>query len=494
MAFLEAKNLIFSYPDAESPALCGIDFALQKGDFCLVCGKSGSGKSTLLRLLKKEISPFGTLKGELEIEASEIGFVNQNVENNIVTETVQGELAFPLQNTDMPNNQIALRIAETASRFNLNEYINEKTASLSGGAKQLLALASVMTVMPDLLVLDEPCSQLDPVSAERFISAVARLNREEGVTVVISEHRAADLLPLASKILFLDEGKGEVFSSAQEFANCLLDSDNPMAELLPPFTRLLSSRPLTFLQAAQSADKLMAKPVQPLPAEEPAISAKGLCFAYEKGGADVLFDLNYSAQRGRINVIVGANSSGKTTLLKCLAGVLKPYTGKVKAKAKTAYMSQNVNTLFLKDSVAEELSDESLLERLGLSSLLARNPFDLSGGEAQRLALAKALQSGADILLLDEPTKSVDAAFKPELAAMLRALCKEGKTVVIVTHDLEFAGSFADNCAFLFNGEIVAVGTRREFFSSLKIYTTALSRLTGGRIICPDDAVQGEGL
>ena len=491
MAFLEAKNLIFSYPDEKAPALCGIDFALEKGDFCLVCGKSGSGKSTLLRLLKKEIAPFGNLDGELNIGAAETGFVNQNVENNIVTETVQGELAFPLQNTDMPNNRIALRVAETASSFDLNDYINEKTDALSGGTKQLLALASVMTLSPDLLVLDEPCSQLDPVSAERFIATVARLNREEGVTVVISEHRAADLLPIATKILFLDEGRGTLFNSPQELAEHLIENNNPMAELLPPYTRLLPAHPLGFAEAVRYADKLSAKPAQEQTEAEPAITAKGLCFAYKKGGADVLFNLDYTALKGRTNIIVGANSSGKTTLLKCLSGVLKPYSGKVKTKLKTAYMPQNINTMFLKDSVSEEVADTALLEKLGLGALLSRNPFDLSGGEAQRLALAKALESGADILLLDEPTKCVDAAFKTELASMLRALCAEGKTAVIVTHDLEFAGRFSDNCAFLFNGEIVAKGARREFFSALKIYTTALSRLTNGEIISIDDAEGG---
>ena len=489
MEIVKAKNLIFSYPDAQAHALNGIDFALNKGDFCLVCGKSGSGKSTLLRLLKKEIAPFGSLEGGLEISAAQIGFVNQNVENNIVTETVQGELAFPLQNTDMHNNQIALRIAETASRFDLNEYINEKTANLSGGVKQLLALASVMTVCPDLLVLDEPCSQLDPVSAQRFITTVERLNREEGVTVIISEHRAAELLPFANKILLLDEGRSSLFNSSQEFAEHLINTNNPMAEILPPYTRLLPVHPLSFAQAAENADTLKAQNAAPeVQQANPAITAKGLCFAYKKGGADVLFDLDYSAESGKINAVIGANSSGKTTLLKCLAGILKPYSGRVKTNFKTAYMPQNINTMFLKDSVSDEVTDSELLIKLGLENLSSRNPFDLSGGEAQRLAIAKALQSGADILLLDEPTKSVDAAFKAELAAILRDLCARGKTVILVTHDLEFAGRYADNCAFLFNGAIVAHGARREFFSALKIYTTALSRLTGGRLVSVDDA------
>lgn len=494
MEIVKAQNLIFSYPTGASLALNGVDLTLKKGDFCLVSGRSGSGKSTFLRLLKKELAPFGTISGTLEINAREIGFVNQNVENNIVTQTVFGELAFPLQNTEMPNSQIALRVAETASRFDLNEYINEDTATLSGGTKQLLSLASVMAVCPDLLVLDEPCSQLDPVSARRFISTVERLNREEGVTVVISEHRAAQLLPLATKILFLDEGRGRVFCSAQEFAQSLVDTKNSMAELLPPFTRLLKSHPLTFAQAAELADAIKSADLPSLsaPQPSPAITAKGLCFAYKKGASDVLFDLNYSAQKGKINAVIGANSSGKTTLLKCLSGVLKPYSGKVKTALRTAYMPQNINTMFLKDTVAQEVGDTALLESLGLSGLLSRNPFDLSGGEAQRLGLAKSLAVGADILLLDEPTKSVDAAFKAELAAILRRLCEQGKTVILVTHDLEFAGRYADNCAFLFGGEIVACGERREFFSALRVYTTALSRLTGGRVVSIDDAVQEE--
>lgn len=488
MAVLEIKNLIFSYPKASINALNGVDLTVKAGEICIVCGKSGSGKSTLLRLLKKEIAPYGKIGGEINISADKIGFVNQNVESNIVTDTVYGELAFSLQNTDMSKAEISLRIAETASYFNLNKYINERVENLSGGIKQMLSLASVMADMPEILVLDEPCSQLDPISAEMFMNAVLRLNREQGITVIISEHRAADLLCSADKVLFLDCGKSAFFGKAADFAEFLVDSDNDMKNILPPYTLLLKSRTLEFANAKNEMREVKEKPFPPIQRVERALTAKGISFAYKRGFADVLFDLCYSAERGKINAIIGANSSGKTTLLKCLAKILKPYSGRIKADGKIAYMPQNVQSMLLEDTVYQEVSDDKLLKMLNLYDFKGRNPFDLSGGELQRLALAKMLASGADILLLDEPTKSVDAAFKAELADIFHKLCQTGKTIIMVTHDLEFAGRYTDNAAFLFDGKIASAESAKKLFSSLDIYTTSLSRLTGGRIVSVDDA------
>lgn len=489
MALLEIKDLTFSYPNASKNALENVNLNLERGNFCFVCGKSGSGKSTLLRLFKKELAPFGKTSGKIEINTDKIGYLNQNVESNIVTDTVFGELQFALQNTELTNSQAALKIAETASYFNLNSYIDEKTENLSGGVKQLLALACTMVLMPDLLVLDEPCSQLDPVSAQSFYSAVRRLNRENGVTVIMCEHKS-DLMADADCTLFLDSGRAEFFGSPNGLANHLVANSSDMAAILPAYTQLLKSTPLDFTAAKIEVEKLCEKPyIKPdIKGETASLVAKGICFAYKKGGRDILFDLDYKAYKGKINAVVGANGSGKTTLLKCLAKVSKPYGGKIKTSGKTALMPQNVQTVFLYDTVAEEVQDSQIIEQFSLSKLLGRNPFDLSGGEAQRVAIAKAIQSGADIILLDEPTKSVDAAFKTELARILKRLCDEGKTIILVTHDLEFAGRYADYVSFLFSGKIASSDDRRAFFSSLEIYTTSLSRMSGGRIVSVDDA------
>ncbi len=487
MALLEVENLKFSYSDTPEKALNGVSFKMNDGELCLVIGKSGSGKSTLLRLLKKEIAPFGVQEGSIRLERENIGFVNQNVQSNMITDTVLGELAFTLENEGLNSSDISLKIAETTSYFNLNAVIHEKTDKLSGGMKQLLSLAAVMTAEPDVLVLDEPLSQLDPVSARHFVNAVLRLNRERGITVIISEHRIEELLTAADKVLVLDSGKSVFFGTQQQAANFLIESKSDLAEMLPPFTLVLKGNPIEYSKAKQLSESINIKNETVSARGEAALTARNISFAYKKGLPDIFFSLNYMAEKGKINAIIGANGSGKTTLLKCLSGILKCYSGKIKRNGKTVYMPQNVSTMFIRDTVLQEIPQQDIRIRFNIENLKNRSPFDLSGGEAQRAALAKIISLDADIILLDEPTQSADAVFKKEFAAMLRALCSEGKTVVLVTHDLEFAGRYADHISFLFNGEIAASAPRRAFFSKLSVYTTALSRLTGGKAVSIDD-------
>ncbi len=486
MADIEIKNLSFAYPLASNAAISNVSLSVQPGRLCLVCGSSGSGKTTLLRLLKSEIAPHGKKSGEIVVRGK-AGFVGQNAESNIITDTVYGELAFGLQSTSLSRAEIALKIAETASYFNLNKYINCKTEELSGGTKQMLALACAMTSSPDVLLLDEPCSQLDPVAARSFYSAVLRLKAERGITVIVADHRP-DLLANADSVLYLKHGETAFLGTSDELAKYLPLHGDPMAQMLPAYTQILKTRPLDFSAAKEMLKSVAEKPTPSAPQAVHALVARGLAFAYKKGAEDVLFSLDYTAEKGCINAVVGANGCGKTTLLKCLCKILKPYGGKIKMQGKAVYMPQNVQAMFLQDTVESEIPDEALRSKFGLTELSAANPFDLSGGEAQRLAIAKAVQTDADILLFDEPTKSVDAAFKAELAEILKSLCADGKTVVLVTHDIEFAGRYADFASFLFDGKIAASAPRRDFFAALDIYTTALSVMTGGRIISVDDA------
>lgn len=487
MALLEIKNLSFSYPNVKENVLKDINLTVNDGEFCVLIGKSGSGKSTLLRLLKKEIAPYGNLSGEILINSKNIGFVNQNVESNIVTDTVMGELSFAPQNYGKSRNEINLKVAEISNYFNLNNYIDEKIENLSGGSKQMISLASVMTMSPDILLLDEPVSQLDPVSAENFINTVVKLNKEQGITVIISEHKIENVLPFADKIIVLEEGQVSFFDTASKTAKYLVDNNSEIKDVLPPYTFLTEDREIYFSKAKKFADRIKEKSVSQYVKGEKSLVAKDISFAYKKGLKDVFFSLDYSAEKGKINAIIGANGSGKTTLLKCLSKILKCYSGKIKAKGKIAYLPQNVQTLFLKDTVFEEVPNTEILKKFNLLNLSEQNPFDLSGGEAQRLALAKVISLDADIILLDEPTKSVDVVFKKEFANMLKELANEGKTVVLVTHDLEFAGRYADRVSFLFDGKIIVSSERREFFSNLGIYTTSLSRLTNGRAVSLDD-------
>lgn len=490
MAFLEIEDLSFTYPNCDEKALDGVNFSVSEGSFCLVVGKSGSGKSTLLRLLKKEIAPSGRTSGKIRIATDNIGFVGQNVESNIVTDTVSCELAFSLENKGVSREKAGLKIAETASYFNLNGIYNDKTDSLSGGTKQLLSLASAVISNPEMIIFDEPDSQLDPVSAENFFNTVLKLNREQGITVLISSHKIDKLLPFADKIVYLENTRVYTFDAPQKFADFLLENNSDFKSVLPAYTQALSGAPIDFITAKEriSGVEFAENNIDYTKDNEKALSAVNLCFAYKKGQKNVLFRLNFGAYKGRINAVVGANGSGKTTLLKILSGIYRPYSGKMKAEGKVCYMPQNVKTMFLKDTVYEELDcDDVYLRQFGLEHLKYRNPFDLSGGEEQRLAIAKTVKTGADILLLDEPTKSVDAPFKAELAEMLKSLCRKGKTIVIVTHDLEFAGRYCDFASFLFDGDIIVSDERKRFFASLDVYTTVLSRLTNGRAVCVDD-------
>lgn len=487
MALIEIKNLIFSYPNSRNNALNGIDLSIEQGEICLVIGKSGSGKSTLLRLLKKEIAPYGKISGEIHLESHDIGFVNQNVESNIVTDTVQGELAFSLQNSGTSKKKTALKIAETASYFNLGSVIHKKTDILSGGTKQIVSLASVFTDKTDILLLDEPVSQLDPFAGDEFINAILRLNREQGVTVLISSHRIDSILPSADKVAVVESGKIIFCGAPRDAAAFLVEADHDMKLCLPQYTQVFKGNPVDFVSAKRLVPELKYKERTEKDKSSPAITVKGLRFTYKKDLQDILYNLDYKAEQGKINAIIGANGSGKTTLLKCLCGVLKCYGGKIKSSGKTAYMPQNVYTMFLCDTVEQEIANADILRRFNLEELAQRNPFDLSGGEAQRLALAKIIALDCDILLLDEPVKSVDAPFAAYFAKMLRQLADEGKTIILVTHNLEFAGRYADNAAFLFNGRIAASATAGELFASLSNYTTSISKLTGGRAVCVDD-------
>ena len=487
MAAVEIKNLKFSYPLSDSEALNGVDLTVERGEICLIIGESGSGKSTLLRLLKKEIAPFGKMSGEINVGLKTVGFVGQNIESNIITNSVGSELAFSPQNMGFGRMRTYLAVAETASYFDLGGIVNKSTAELSGGEKQTVALAAAFTTGAELLLLDEPVSQLDPAASEEFINLVLKLNREQGATVLISGHRIEGLLPIADKAALMERGKIVFCGSPRETAEFLVKTDHRMKCALPQYTQVFEGNPLNFAQAEKQVGRLIYKDFIPRKNNGESVCVKGICFTYKKGAPDVFFGLDYTAERGKINAIVGANGSGKTTLLKCIASILKYYGGKIKSDGKTAYMPQNVQTLFLEETVAEEIGGADLPESLRLEQLADRNPFDLSGGEAQRLALAKLISVDADILLLDEPTKSVDAPFCAELAEILRGLTDGGKTVIIATHDLEFAARYADNCAFLFNGRIAASAPCREFFSTLRIYTTSISKLTEGKAVCIDD-------
>ncbi len=533
MEIFRVENLSFKYPNAESRALDSISFAIRGGEFVTVCGRSGCGKTSLLRLLKPEIAPHGQKQGQIYYKgtaideydkrstAAEIGFVMQDPESQIVTDKVRHELAFGLENLGLPTEVIRRRVGEMASFFGIEDWFNKSVDELSGGQKQLLNLAGVMVMQPKVLILDEPTSQLDPIAAADFIYTLQRLNRELGLTVILSEHRLEDVFPVADRVMVMDGGKALVFDEPRKVAKALkaYDADHPMLRALPCAVRLFGAlqaegdSPLTvkegrlFLEENYKADTRELPLEKTEPATQYAAELRDVWFRYEKTLPDVLRGVNLKIYVGEHYCILGGNGTGKTTTLNVLSGLGKAYSGKViiggkkikdfKAnelyRGNVAMLPQNPQSVFFKNTVKEDLeeicealgydSDKTRAEigavaqRLSVEGLMASHPFDLSGGEQQKCALAKMLLLKPRLLLLDEPTKGIDAFAKLNLMGLINELKNSGVTILTVTHDVEFAALCADRCALFFDGEILSQDEPREFFSQNNFYTTAANRI-----------------
>lgn len=545
MALLRFDKVSFAYPDAGKRALDQVSFSMEEGEYIVVCGESGCGKTTLLRQAKPEITPAGAGDGTVYYReqplsevpeltsAMEIGYVQQNPDNQIVTDYVWHELAFGLENMALPTSVIQRKVSEMASFFGMEEWFRKKTSELSGGQKQMLNLASIMAMNPKLLILDEPTSMLDPLAARNLLDTVARINRELGVAVLLCEHRLEDVFQRADRVLLMKQGT-VLTDDTPENLTFTLQKDPTASRIylgLPGAARIFGELqqkgvcpvnkklPLSIRDARHvlkeldlPLEKVKAEPEKRTEAaksnkEKPALEGKELWFRYEEKGKDILRGLNLSVQRGELLALLGGNGAGKSTLLRILCGLKKPLRGKVKKdkEMRLAMLPQSPQALFVYDSVWEDLLDaakqgrgarfvdkvqgnaEAAAERarevaakLELTDKLTSHPFDLSGGELQRAAIGKLLLQDADILLLDEPTKGLDAYLKQELAGILKKLTEEGITMLMVTHDLEFAASYADRCALLFDGRITSEEEPHAFFTGNRFYTTTAGLIAEG--------------
>ncbi len=558
MEILRVENVSFTYRGAASRTLDNVSFSVEEGDFVTLCGSTGCGKTTLLRLIKRELAPRGELLGEIYFadrrlscltereSAQQIGFVMQSPEHQLVTDKVWHELTFTAENLNMDRSLAARRIAEVSAYLGLEGLLSRRTDELSGGQKQLVALASVLVSSPRLLLLDEPTSQLDPVAASDFIATLRRLNSDMGLTVIISEHRTEELFAVSNKLLFAHGGtvdsideptrlaelpyKAEIYpfmpTSAKMF--CALDGkgDCPLdvrggrrfAE------RVFGERACdaehnalkggagaaspcdecadTHATAGQrsTAGRATAKAERAAPV---ALELSDVFFRYARELPDALSSLSLSVREGEIFCIVGGNGSGKSTALAVAAGLRKPYRGQVRVFGKRlseyragelyssclSMLMQDVQTMFTKFTVREELG--GFEPPFDISHLYDSHPYDLSGGEAQLVALARVLASSPRLLLLDEPTKGLDGEKKELFVRLLKKLRSDGITVLCVTHDVEFAARCADRCAMFFGGRTVSVEETASFFADNSVYTTAARRIT--RSIC-EDAVTLDGI
>lgn len=507
MEYLAIEDLSFKYPTSADNALSHVNLKIKKGSFNLVVGLSGSGKSTLLKILKPEIAPYGDKSGNIDffgnknVSFSDVGFVAQDPDDQIISDKVWHELSFGLESMGTKSSEIRRRVGETASYFGIANWFYSDTDCLSGGQKQLLNLAAVSVTDPKLLVLDEPTSMLDPISAWNFIQTLFKLNRELGITIVMSEHRMEDIFPFCDNVIVLENGKVVTCGNPKEV--CEQIKGTPLFLSLPAAARIwdLLKRPNVpcFLTVKEGKDFLAenfkdlnttVKPKYDENKNEVELEVKNLYFKYSKSGDEVLKDFSLKLNKGEIYSILGQNGSGKTTALLCMAGVKKPLYGKIKyfssKNAKVALLPQNPKTIFIKDTVLEDFKsvseDQSAIEDLSkkyeIQELLNKNPYDLSGGEIQKCALVKLLLTNPKIILLDEPTKGIDAFYKLKLNNNLKDLKKEGFTIVIVTHDIEFAASTADRCGLLFNGKIISEDIPHEFFIKNRFYTTAAHRIS----------------
>ncbi len=533
MELLQVEDLSFRYPKSERDALYGIDLSVQSGEFIVLCGPSGCGKTTLLRLLKKELAPYGERSGQILYngapqdaltDAGEIGFVRQDPESQIITDKVWHELAFGLENMGVPTEVIRRRVGEMASFFGIEGWFRQRTDELSGGQKQLLNLASVMVMQPKLLILDEPTGQLDPIAAADFITTLQKLNRELGLTILLAEHRLEEVFPIADRALVLENGRVLLDDAPRMIGTRLSEfgRDHPMLRALPSAVRVWRGIgsgdpcPLTVREGRDFLERNFNSRAEELPVPEAphdaetAVELKNVWFRYEKDSPDVLRGVSVKVYRGEIFCILGGNGAGKTTALNVIAGLDRPYRGGVLINGRhikdykggalyrknLAFLPQNPETVFVRDSVRADLAEileaaetpkeecapriEKIAERLGIADLLDRHPCDLSGGEQQKSALAKVLLSEPRILLLDEPTKGIDAFAKRDLREILRKLKSDGITVIMVTHDVEFAAETADRCAFVFDGELLSVDPPQKFFAENSFYTTAANRMARG--------------
>ena len=517
MALFDIRDLSFTYPGAIEKALSGLDLTINNGEFIVTMGATGSGKSTLLRFLKPEMRQNGTITGEVVFDgadvtaltqrdsASRIGYVAQSPEEQIVTDKVWHELAFTLENLGAKREDIARRIAEITAYFDIDDLYGRDTATLSGGEKQLVNLAAVMTADPDVLILDEPTAQLDPIAATRFIETLYRLNREMGLTVIISEHRAEELLPLADRLVILEKGR-IVYDAPPRGIAAQLSSDSQYLRYMPASARMfrrtsgIGEVPLSVREGQRYLDRFkdntaVLPPEPKINDNQAALELKNIFFRYDRHGEDILRDLSLTVYEGEIFALLGSNGAGKSTAAAVAAGLRKPYSGTVKlfGKLLKAYtngslyqgnislLPQDAESVFLHETVRRELKgcEEAMaLLPYDFTPLLDRHPYDISGGERQLVALCKALSTNPGVLIADEPSKGLDGNAKALLREVFIDLKRRGVTVILISHDVEFAATCADRCALFSQGAVAACDSTRRFLSDNRFYTTAVSRIT----------------
>ncbi|WP_303967474.1 ABC transporter ATP-binding protein [Sporosarcina ureae] len=532
MELFNLKHVSFSFPTTDQQVLSDVTLSVNEGEFLVIGGASGSGKTTLLKLLKRELTPVGKLEGDVFYKdkpisewqerqmVEQVGYVFQDLDNQIVMDEVMQEIVFGLENLGYSTFEMRKRVAEMVHFFGVEDLLNAKPSELSGGQKQLLNLLSVLLMKPRVLLLDEPTSQLDPVAAKELVLMLERLNKETGMTIVLVEHRLEELYAVADRVVLMGSGKIRYEGNSRQVISDLYTEEAvQFFPYVPAFARLymefeenpvVSEIPLTVKECKQwvGREEREIVPVElqsTLSKKQIILEMDDVFFQYQKKAPFILKSFTLRIQKGQFFAMVGGNGSGKTTALRASLGSIKPQRGKVRLLGqdmkkmkdsewlgKIAYLPQNPRTYFVQQTIEEEmqmigerlkLSDTEermirLLESFGISHLRARHPYDCSGGEVQKAALACILMGEPEMLFIDEPTKGMDPVSKRHLGELLYGLQQDGLTIFMVTHDIGFAASYAERCAMMFDGEIAADGTPDELFKGNYFYTTAINRAT----------------
>lgn len=458
---LAYDDVTFRYPGSHGDVLSGVSMAVPAGAFALLVGGTGSGKSTLLSLAKPQIAPAGDRAGQVRVfgrpvddldgaEACEVGYVFQDPDNQIVCDSVWHEMAFGLENLGTPQGEMRRRVAEASYFFGMGPWFHSDTDALSGGRKQLLALASTLVMQPRVLLLDEPTAQLDPIAARNFLHALFRVNRELGCTVVVATHEP------------------ELMA---DYATCAFELVDGAVRPVENLGRFKCEATLAERGALCDANA---------PA---AVSARGAWFRYGRDDDWVLRGLDLEVRQGEVHALVGGNGCGKSTLLALIAGARRAQRGEVRsAISAKAMLPQDPKALFAEERVDEELMEwahiggygadevQAMMGELGVADRADLHPYDLSGGQRQMLALGKLLLVHPRLLLLDEPTKGLDRAAREHVAGMIEAARRDGVTVIVSTHDLAFVRRVADRVSLMFDGELACTEPVGEFFRNNLFY------------------------
>ena len=501
---IEVRGLSFAYPDADAAVLEGLDWSVPQGAFALLVGGTGSGKSTLLSLLKPEIAPAGERTGELRVLGENVATwtcghrrsawaMCSRIPRTRLCARPCGMRWRLARESGRVAREMRRRVAETSYFFGLEDWLHRDTDTLSGGRKQLLSLTAVLALRPRVLLLDEPTSQLDPVAEKNFLHALFRVNRELGCTVVVATHQPRPMLEYATRAYRIEGGRvREVADMASLGRRESLFSDemlgwgaircakngvfsrreDNLGSLEPPgdvssakkSSELDKSSEFVAQTSLENGSEAFPRTdgsriLQKMHGGSATTLSEGW-FRYDRAGGWVLRGLDVAFSASAVHAIVGGNGCGKSTMLSVLAKTAKLQRGRmVRGAASAALLPQNPKALLVAETVRDELMewastcgyDENLAReraaQLGLDGLETRHPYDLSGGQRQLLALAKLLLIGPELLLLDEPTKGLDLESRRIIARALRDHAKAGGTVIMATHDLDFAEQVADDVA-----------------------------------------------